>query len=433
MDELIVSEVDGYLRRLFPLCRSITGDANRETLQILEEIIPLQICEISTGTKVYDWVIPDEWVVRDAWISDASGRRIVDFKANNLHLISYSIPVNGRMTWAELKPHVHRHSNLPGAIPYRTSYYQPDWGFCVTHAQYEELSAIDGLLEVVVDTDLKFGSLTYAEYILSGSSEREILISCYICHPSMVNDSLSGVILTAFLARYLTRLSNRKWSYRIIFVPETIGAIAYCATHESAMKAINVGLVITTVGGPGKFGYKQTWDSNHWLNRLIEEQLKKTEQEIKIYPFDIHGSDERQYSSQGFRINVGTISKDRYYEYDEYHTSFDNLSFATAQNIVESYEKYVDLIDEIEKLKFYKNTKPNGEIMLSKYNLYPKIGGAVAHKESSRSEIDIILLLLFFCDGVTPLQDISQKIGVNFFILEEQLKKLMAAGLVEEV
>lgn len=252
------------------------------------------------------------------------------------------------MDWAELRPRLHRHPELAGAIPYRTSYYKRNWGFCVTHAQYAEMERHDGPFKVVIDSELNPGALTYGEYLVPGRSTEEYLLSCYLCHPSMANDSLSGVLLTAFLARYIAGLKNRHWSYRIVFVPETIGAIAYCACNEAAMKAIDIGLVITTVGGPGKFGYKQSFDPLHPINAMIEDVLAETGTEFITYPFDIHGSDERQYSSQGFRINAATICRNRYYEYAYYHSSFDDLSFVTAKQIAETLEIYVRLIDRLE-------------------------------------------------------------------------------------
>jgi aminopeptidase-like protein/spore coat polysaccharide biosynthesis protein SpsF (cytidylyltransferase family) len=347
------AEFDQYLQRLFPLCRSITGDPNRETLRVLQELIPLVIHEVPSGTAVYDWTIPDEWNIRDAWIADVSGRRMVDFRASNLHVVSYSEPVNAVMDWAELQPRLHRHPELADAIPYRTSYYRRDWGFCVTHAQYAELERQRGPFTVVIDSELKPGALSYGEYLVPGRSTEEILLSCYICHPSMANDSLSGVLLTAFLARHIAGLKNRHWSYRIVFVPETIGAIAYCAGNEAAMKRIDTGLVITTVGGPGKFGYKQSFDPSHPINAMIEDVLAETGTEFITYPFDIHGSDERQYSSQGFRINAATICRDRYYEYPYYHSSLDDLSFVTAKQIAETLEVYVRLIDKLEARRLF--------------------------------------------------------------------------------
>jgi aminopeptidase-like protein/spore coat polysaccharide biosynthesis protein SpsF (cytidylyltransferase family) len=425
--------IDAYLNRLFPLCRSITGEPNRQTLRILQEIIPLTIHEVPTGTEVYDWVIPDEWTIRDAWIADAGGKRIVDFRENNLHLVSYSIPVNAQMAWPDLAPHIHRHPDLSEAIPYRTSYYKRDWGFSVTQAQYEELSTTLGPLSVVIDSELKPGSLTYGEYLIPGRSKKEILLSCYICHPSMANDSLSGVLLTAFLAQHISTIKDRNWSYRVVFVPETIGAIAYCSLNEAAMKRIDVGLVITTVGGPGKFGYKQSWDSSHFINALIERVLGDATGEYITYPFDIHGSDERQYSSLGFRINTATVSKDRYYEYAYYHCSLDNLCFVRAEQIFEALNVYKRIIGDIEALQIYRNSSPQCEVMLSTHGLYPKQGGALKPELGGRSELDIILWLLFLCDGHQPIQNIANRLAVDISDLLIVVNKLVQNNLLVEV
>jgi aminopeptidase-like protein len=430
----LTKEIDIYLRRLFPLCRSITGEPNRQTLRALQEIVPLTIHEVPTGTNVFDWTIPDEWTIRNAWIADATGHRIVDFQASNLHVVSYSEPVSAIMNWTELQPRLHRHPDIPNAIPYRTSYYKRDWGFCVTHAQYAELENRRGPFTVVIDSDLKPGTLSYGEVLIAGRSSQEILLSCYICHPSMANDSLSGVMLTAFLARYITWLKDCHWSYRIVFVPETIGAITYCARNEVAMKQIDIGLVITTVGGPGMFGYKQSFDSSHPINAMIEEVLAETGTEFITYPFDIHGSDERQYSSQGFRINTATICRDRYYEYPYYHSSLDNLSFVTAKQIAETLEVYVRLIDKLEARRVYRNRIPHCEVMLSRHDLYPTIGGARQRPKSTRlSRLDLILWMLFMCDGKRDVVEIATALGVNSEELISAGDELVTKGVLELV
>lgn len=426
-------ELDAYLQRLFPLCRSITGNPNRETLKALQEIVPLVIHEVPSGTAVYDWTIPDEWNIRDAWIADASGRRIVDFRASNLHVVSYSEPVNAVMDWAEIQPRLHRHPDLADAIPYRTSYYKRDWGFCVTQAQFAELEKLKGPFTVVIDSELKLGSLSYGEYLVPGRSTREILLSCYICHPSMANDSLSGVLLTAFLARHIAGLKDRHWSYRIVFVPETIGAVACCARNEEAMKQIDLGLVITTVGGPGKFGYKQSFDPSHPINAMIEDVLAETGTEFITYPFDIHGSDERQYSSQGFRINAATICRDRYYEYPYYHSSLDDLSFVTEKQIAETLAVYTRLIAKIEARRIYRNRIPHCEVMLSRHDLYPATGGAQRPELNGRSELDLILWLLFLCDGKLGIDHIAAKLDVPCADLMPIADRLVAKGVLEIV
>jgi aminopeptidase-like protein/spore coat polysaccharide biosynthesis protein SpsF (cytidylyltransferase family) len=428
-----IAELDSYLQRLFPLCRSITGNPNRETLRILQELIPLTIYEVPSGTAVYDWTIPDEWNIQDAYIADATGQRIIDFQASNLHVVSYSTPVHSNFTWQALQSHLHCHPTLPEAIPYRTSYYQRDWGFCVTHAQYRGLEQHGGPFEIVIDATLEPGSLTYGELLLPGQSKQKILLSCYICHPSMANDSLSGVLLTAFLARELMARANRRYSYRIVFVPETIGAIAYCANNEKAMKQIDLGLVITTVGGPGKFGYKQSYNPDHAINRLIEEVFNEAEEDFITYPFDIHGSDERQYSSQGFRINVATISRDRYYEYPQYHSSLDNLELVTAKQIQETLILYRLLLNKLEARRIYRNCIPHCEVMLSRHDLYPVTGGAQRPELGGQSELDLILWLLFLCDGKLDIVTIACRLDVSEDVLINIADKLVGKGVLETV
>lgn len=429
----LLEELKCVLEHLFPLCRSLTGEKNRETLRILSNILPLAIHEVPTGTKVYDWIIPNEWNIRDAWIADSKGRRIVDFRASNLHVVSYSEPIALQMNWDQLSSHLHIHKELPDAIPYRTSYYQHGWGFCLTHSQYSELKQLQGPFEVVIDSDLRQGSLSYGECIIHGKSKKEILISSYICHPSMANDNLSGVILAAFLGRQLSRRNDLNFSYRFVFVPETLGAITYCFKNEQAMKNIDIGIVITTVGGPGKYGYKQCWDRSHPINQIVEEVLEQAQEDFITYPFDIHGSDERQYSSQGFRINCITITKDRYYEYPEYHSSLDNLDFVTASQLEKSLQIYMQLIDKLEARHIYRNRNPNGEVMLSRYNLYSLVGGALHPLLNGRSDLDIILWLLFWCDGNTAIEDIARKLNLKNEIVYECAETLTKHGILEKI
>ena len=428
-----ISEINQYLQRLFPLCRSITGNSNRETLRILQEVIPLTIHEVQSRTPVYDWIVPDEWNIEDAYISDGTGKKIVNFKDNNLHVVSYSIPVKGSIGWEDLRLRLHRHPTLPDAIPYRTSYYKRDWGFCVTNSQYKTLEANGGPFKVVIDSTLKKGSLTYGELLLPGRSQQEILLSCYICHPSMANDSLSGVLLTAFLAREIAAWQDRRYSYRIIFVPETIGAITYCSLNQEAMKNIDVGLVITTVGGPGKFGYKKSFNPSHAINRIIERIFIELGTEFISYPFDIHGSDERQYSSQAFGINVATIARDKYYEYPEYHTSLDNLSFVSPEQIYSSLVIYRLVLDKLNSRRIYRSKNFYCEPMLSRHNLYPPTGGAQNPVYDDRSELDLILWVLFLSNGRKSIDDIALEISMPDHIVQDISDKLLKKGMLEIV
>jgi len=425
-------QIDHYLRSLFPIIRSITGNGNRETLKILQEIIPLEIKEYPSGQNVYDWVIPKEWNIKDAWIKNSRGEKIVDFQKSNLHVVSYSIPVHKKLPFSELKKYLHYRKDLPKAIPYRTSYYEETWGFCVSYNDLKVHFREDEEYEVYIDSSLTNGSLSIGELIIQGKSSKEYLISTYICHPSMANDNLSGMILTAFLAKELLN-NHLNFSYRIVFVPETIGAIAYCANNEKVIKKIDCGFAVSSVGGPGKFGYKQSFDKDHFINKIIEQTFKESNKEYITYPFDIHGSDERQYSSQGFRINIATITKDKYYEYPYYHTSIDNLEFAKGEYINESLSLYLKAIDKLDNNVVYKNLCPNCEVMLSKYGLYPETGGGQLPRHHDRTELDVILWLLFLIDGKISLLEIADRIGVSVEIIYKHVLKLEKKKIISKI
>jgi aminopeptidase-like protein len=447
----LIQEIESYLSRLFPIARSIAGPGSRESLRVLQEIVPLNILEYPSGATVYDWIIPREWEVRSAFVKNSRGEKVIDFRNSNLHVMGFSRAVHQKIVLEDLEPHLHYLPDMPDAIPYRTTYYQDGWGFCLTYHQYQALIKDEGPFEVFIDSSFKDGSLTVGELLIKGESEQEVLISTYICHPSLANDNLSGMILTAFLARELLSRKNLKRSYRIVFVPETIGAITYCAMNEMAMKAIDIGLVVTTVGGPGKFGYKQSFDQSHYINKLIEEILLEGDHDFITYPFDIHGSDERQYSSPGFRINAATICKDKYYEYPYYHTSLDNLDFVKAEYIYQTLQVYLRLIDKLEltglptevavdvgrhqapdssKALCFRS-QPHCEIMLSKHNLYPETGGKWLPGEENGLDLDLILWLLFYCDGTHNLESISKKIGAPLDKLEVIAFKLEKKGILK--
>lgn len=380
---------------------------------------------------MYDWVIPGEWNINDAWIKDENGEKLIDFKNNNLHVINYSSSINKKLKWGQLKAHLNFSEKFENAIPYITSYYKKSWGFCLSKKQYSEIEIQkEQEFSILIDSEIKPGSLTCGDYLIPGKSKKEILIACYICHPSMANDSLSGIILTAFLAKYINENINNYWSYRIVFVPETIGAISYCFNNESAMKNIDHGLVITTVGGPGKFGYKQSWDEKNILNQLCKDIFVENQQEYITYPFDIHGSDERQYSSPGFRINTVTITKDKYYEYPEYHTSLDNLDFVNGEQIFESFQLYCELIKKIELQVFYINKASKCETMLSKHDLYNFKGGSLIPNKKSKEFLDIILWVLFLSDGKHSIEQIQKKLEIDLETLQFACSTLIKKNLI---
>lgn len=422
-------EIDQYLKRLFPICRSITGEGNRETLKILSEIAPIVMHEVPSGTQVYDWRVPQEWNIRAGWIKNSQGEKIVDFKESNLHVVSYSIAVHQKMKGRDLAGKLHTLKNMPDAIPYRTSYYKQDWGFCLSFEDYQKYISDDEEYEVYIDADLKAGSLTYGEILIPGKSAKEYLISTYICHPSLANDNLSGPILTAFLAKELFE-KELQYSYRFVFIPETIGAICYCALHEETIKNMEAGLVVTTVGGPGGFSYKKSFDETHYMNRLADKVLSRETSSFKAYSFDCHGSDERQYSAPGFRLNMVGMMKDKYYEYSQYHTSLDNLDFIKAENVAQSLGLFLDLVSLIEARVVYQRIENNGELMLSKHDLYPSDGGGQIPGQDSEAKLNGIVSVLFWCDGINSVEDIAMKTGLDVEFIKSIFEILEAKKVV---
>lgn len=428
------NEIKILLNRLFPIHRCLAGSANRETLKIIGEYIPLSILEIPSGSKVYDWEVPNEWVINDAWIKNSKGIKIVDINRSNLHVVGHSIPVHQHLSFTDISKHLHYLPDMPDAIPWRTSYYQPQWGFCLSYNDFSKLFNHNETFEVMIDSEHKSGSMSIGEVLIPGKTTQEILLSTYICHPSMANDNVSGMVLLTFLAKFLLDKICYH-SYRILFLPETIGAIAYCAMHEETIKKINTGLIISTVGGPGPFGYKQSWQSNHSINRIIEDVLHQNHEEFLTYPFDIHGSDERQFSSQAFRVNVSSITKDKYYEYKAYHTSQDNLDFVKPEYIAESFDIYKKVINMLDMDLTFRNTNPWCEVMLGKRGLYPNIGGAQVHRavnsNTAYNSRDAMLWLLHFCDGSRSLFHISLDTGFPIRLLFDAAIELENQGVLQ--
>ena len=435
----VADEIDDYLHRLFPIPRSLTGEGNRRTFKILEEIVPLEITEYPSGTSVYDWTVPDEWVINDAYIKGPDGERLVDYHECNLQIVSYSTPIHQEMSFSELMPHLHVLESSATAIPYRTSYYDREWGFCVSQVQYQELEATAGLFEVCIDSALEAnGSMTVGEICIPGEIEDEYLISTYCCHPSMANDNLSGLLATAFLARDLFLEKKPRCTWRFIFVPETIGAIAYLWHNRSALSSVRGGLVVTTCGGPGPFGYKQSFLGNHLVDRAVNLVFRDIKIDPITYPFAPDGSDERQYSSPGFRIPVVTITKDKYYEYPEYHTSLDNLDFVNGRQIAETLALYRAAIKILDSNNTYLSTVQFGEPQLGRRNLYPPMGGAINQsgakgEKQATQDLDAITWLLFLSDGQNDLLTIAERSEISFDRVIDAANILLHAGLLEPV
>ena len=421
----IGQEMHGLIAKLYPICRSITGNGVRETLAILRTLIPLEVKEVPSGTQVFDWTVPKEWNIKDAYIKNDQGERIVDFRESNLHVVSYSVPVRARMHLDELKGHIFTLPEHPDWIPYRTSYYTENWGFCLSHNQWLELG--DGEYEVCIDSSLQPGYLTYGEYYLRGEQPDEVLISCHICHPSLCNDNLSGVVLVAFMAKYLSQLPLR-YSYRFLFIPGTIGSITWLSLNEALVSRIKHGLVIAGIGDQGRSTYKKSRRGDAEIDRAVSHVLKHSGGDYEVMDFIPYGYDERQFCSPGFNLPVGSFMRTPHGQYPEYHTSADNLSFVQPQYVADSFAKCLSVLNILESNKTYLNQNPKCEPQLGRRGLYRAIGGS---KETKLTEL-AMLWVLNFSDGDHTLLDIADKSGHEFSLVRDAAEMLLEHGLLKE-
>ncbi len=420
------NEIYKLIEELFPICRSITGNGVRKSLKIIQNQIPIQIKEVPSGEKVYDWEIPKEWNIDNAYIKNSKGEKIVDFQKSNLHVISYSKPINGKFTLEELKKHLHSLPEYPEQIPYLTSYYNEDWGFCISDKQLKNLQNDE--YEVKIDSELKNGSLTYGELVIPGKSEERILLSCYICHPSMCNDNLTGVTLLTLLAKYL-KDKELEYTYHFLFIPETIGAITWLSQNENVVSKIKCGLVATCLGDSGISTYKKTKNGNSIIDQIVKKVLDESGSKFKIVDFFPSGSDERQFSSLGFDLEIGSLMKTMYGEFSEYHTSADNLEFINANSLHDSFKKYLNVILILENKKIYRNLNPKCEPQLGKRGIYRLIG---SQKNEDLDEL-AILWVLNMSDGINSLLDISERSGLNFLQIKKASQTLFEKNLLELV
>ena len=411
---------------LFPICRSITGNGVRETLKIVATHIPLDIHEVATGTQVFDWIVPREWNINDAYIIDSRGNKIVDFKQNNLHVLNYSAPIHKKVSLDELKGHLYSIPDHPDWIPYRTSYYQEKWGFCITHKQLQELE--DGEYEVYIDSSLSEGHLTYGEYFIPGESDEEVLFSCHICHPSLANDNLAGIALMVQLAQALSK-QKLKYSYRFLFIPGTIGSITWLSQNEKTARKIKHGLVVVCVGDPGAFTYKRSRQHDSMIDRISLNILETTGAKYEVIDFYPYGYDERQYCSPGFNLAVGSLSRTTHGCYPEYHTSADNMNFIDIDSMSESLHTYLAIVDVLEYDKKFINIKPHCEPQLGKRGLYEATGGTHANDKNFQMAL---LWILNLSDGKNSLLDISVRSGIPFSTLKAATKALLKTDLLEE-
>lgn len=419
-------QLETYFDRLWPICRSITGNGLRESLSILSEIIPLAITEVPSGTAVFDWEVPNEWNIRDAYILTPDGKKICDFKVNNLHVLNYSTPVDREMTFEELDAHLHSIPGMPDAVPYLTSYYSERWGFCISHREREQLPK-NGMYTVKIDSTLAPGALTYGQCVLPGDTDEEILLSTYVCHPSMANNELSGPLVTAFLYQKLAALPSRRYTYRFVFAPETIGVIAFLAsTGQHLREKLHAGYVVTCVGDAGDFTYKRSKDAPHDADRIAEHVLRYSGSPHKVIDFAIGGSDERQYCSPGFNLPVGSLMRTMYQRFPEYHTSLDNKDFISFDAMLGTIDMYFDVMQVHEWNRRYVNMSPYGEPQLGKRGLYPAIGGQKQRAE----ELSRRLHLLAWTDGTIDLVSIAEKAGEHALHFVPTIRELQAAGLL---
>lgn len=413
-----------FASELYPICRSITGDGIRETLKKIQQRIPLEITEVSTGTRVFDWIVPKEWNIRDAYIANANGDRIVDFRCSNLHVVNYSTPVNANVPLKDLKEHLHTIPEHPDWVPYRTSYYKESWGFCISENQLQSLA--DAHYQVVIDSSLNDGYLTYGECYLRGSSRDEILISTHACHPSLANDNLSGLAVATFLAELLSGRELR-YSYRFLFIPGTIGAITWLARNREAAERVRHGLVLTCIGDKSGFHYKKSRRGNAQIDRAAEHALRHCGEPSEILDFSPYGYDERQYCSPGFNLPVGCLMRSVWGTFPEYHTSADNLDFIHPEQLARSLQLCVSIVDVLEGNRTYINQNPWCEPQLGKRGLYRDTGG-----ESIDQQMHARLWVLNLSDGNHSLLDIAERSGLPFYAVQRAADLLHSNELLAE-
>ncbi len=426
-DADIGAEMHGWARDLFPICRSLTGPGVRETLAYIKKILPdLQIHSVPTGTKAFDWTVPDEWTIRDAYIADEAGNRVVDFRKSNLHVLGYSEPVDRVLDLTELQKHLYSLPEQADAIPYITSYYKRRWGFCLSENQRKALKP--GRYRAVIDSDLKPGVMNYAELLLPGDSEKEVLLSTYVCHPSMANNELSGPVVVTALARALAARKNRKRSYRIVFAPETLGSIVYISKNLDALKKhVIAGFVVSCAGDDGNYSFVATPSGQTLTDRLARNVLKHSVGNFKEYSFLVRGSDERQYCSPLVNLPVVLMMRSSYLEYPEYHTSLDDLTLVTPSGLAGSYNVLSRCIDALEESKIYIPVFPC-EPQLGKRGLYPDLS-----TRDVFSKVEHLMNVLAYADGKRDLLGIAETIGLDISACAQIADKLTAEGLLREV
>lgn len=412
------------VERLFPICRSITGDGVRRTLRIIGESVPLTVHEVPSGTEVFDWTVPPEWNITDAYIKAPGGAKVVDFAESNLHVVSYSEPVSCTMPLEELLPHLHTLPEQPDLIPYRTSYYARDWGFCLRHDVLRRLAP--GEYEVRIDSSLTEGHLTYGEYVIPGTGEDEVIVSCHLCHPSLANDNLAGIAVAAALANRLDA-STPRYTYRFLFIPGTIGSITWLAGNAEHTGRIKHGLVLACAGDRGALTYKRSRRGDTGIDRAMRYVLETSGREHTIVDFSPYGYDERQYCSPGFDLPVGCLSRTPYAAYPEYHTSGDNLGFVCPEAMKQTLDVCTEILDVLERNQTYLNLNPWCEPQLGKRGLYDALGGRSDAKQAQLA----MLWVLSLSDGEHSLLDIAGRSGLDWDAVLRAAEALREASLLK--
>lgn len=413
------------ITELYPICRSITGDGMRRSLSILKRYIPLEMREVPSGTAVFDWTVPNEWNIRAAYIETLDGRRLVDFATCNLHVVQYSHAINEIVPFEELQRHLHSLPETPDWIPYRTAYYADTWGFCVSQRQRDAMT--ESAYHVVIDATLARGHLTYGELVVRGAREEEVLISCHCCHPSLGNDNLSGMAVATWLARYVME-APRRFTYRFLFIPGTIGSITWLARNETTVQRVRHGLVLSCLGDAGSSTYKQSRQGNALIDRYVEHVLRHSGSPYRITPFFPYGYDERQYCSPGFNMPVGCFMRSPNGGYPEYHTSADNLDLVRTEALLDSLQKLERIVEVIEGDMICQSLNPRGEPQLGKRGLYRPIGG-----QTGAFDQMTLLWVLNLADGNHSLFDMADRSNLPFASIKSAADALTSKGLLEPV
>ena len=417
--------IHARVREWHPICRSITGEGLRETLRRIGEFIALEVHEVPSGTAVFDWTVPKEWNIRDAYVKDSGGQRVIDFQQHNLHVLGYSTPIHRRMPLTELREHCFTMPDKADWIPYRNSYYNEDWGFCLSQNQLEALE--EGEYEVCIDSTLEDGALTYGECYLPGATDEEIFFSAHACHPSLANDNLSGMALATYLARALDN-TERRYSYRFVFAPGTIGAITWLARNEAQTARIRHGLILACLGDAGDVTYKRSRRGNAPIDQAAAYALAQSGAPHTVLDFSPYGYDERQYGSPGFDLPIGCFMRTPPGGYPEYHSSADNPELVQPDKLADSLEKILDVLAILEGDACYTSLNPKCEPQLGKRGLYSAIGGRTGTKALEMS----LLWVLNQSDGHHSLLDIAQRSGYPFPQIRQAADTLLDAKLLED-